>query len=252
MRSNKTPFVVAMVLIVGAIGYLSIPDSGKVATPTSEVLTHRFQANSNDEQAKRIVELEAELRRVSDRLAMLTELAKQNRDSLDESEGAETSDYLNDENDEIEGENSFEPPYIDPLSPEGIAIQDEIQDNYISQVDDIYLYEDVDPEWAEETETTVLTKLSDLDRFAVGRGSGLDESGESPDIVVSNFECRTNLCGTEIIAASEEEMIAYQHFMVAQTKRDLPSIVFSTIQPYGNKFRMKAYLARDEYEFPSL
>lgn len=146
----------------------------------------------------------------------------------------------------------------DPYSPEGIARENQLQQRYVQQVERLYQSEEIDFSWAGDMEATVLAALTDFGQQHTqsteneSSGTESDNSiGENSDIAISNFECKTNLCQTEVIAGSTEEMIAYQNFMVDQTKQTLPSIVFGTIEPYGNKFLMKAFMARDTYEYPA-
>lgn len=143
---------------------------------------------------------------------------------------------------------------FDPFSPESIAEEDEFQNNYISQIDSVYQDEEYSGAWAGTVEVEILSRLSDLDAFTQQSNPNRRPESRaiyaSPDISVSHFNCRSQLCAIEVVSGSVDEMIAYQNYMVEQTKGDLPTIVFSTIEPYGNKFIMEAFLAREEYEFP--
>ena len=193
-----------------------------------------------DRSAARLVAVEGDLARVSGQLASLREIVDDNLvtgEDPDEGEQVPTVE-----------------PELDPFSLGAIANANEQQNRYITQVEGIYHAEAISTEWASTVETDILPKLSDLGAFAQ-QFSPHNRSASAlaysvPDISVTNFSCRSQLCAGEVISGTMQEMLAYQNYMVEQTKTVLPSIVFSTIEPDGNKFKMRAFLAKERYEFP--
>lgn len=197
-----------------------------------------------DRSASRLASLESDLAQVSDQVTSLHELIRNTGEEQGINEHVAAAEDV---------EATVEPP-LDPFSPEGIAKADALQNGYISQVDGLYQLEEVSPEWADTIETKIHSRLSDLYAFQQ-QFNPRNRSPEAsayvvPDISIASFNCRSQLCSTEILSGTLEEMLSYQNYMVEQTKTDLPSMVFSTIESDGNKFRMRAFLARDGYDFP--
>jgi len=245
--NNRTLIVIVLSLtIIGALGYL-LRDTQEVASPIILVDDPEADIEDNTDMTNRFSTIESQVAEISNQVSALAVLVKHNSQQAASSSQSSESYHDVDEIDEVPVDTNT---ITDPFSPEGIAIADEIQNRYISQVDEIYSVEEFDPDWAQSVESMVLPKLTDIANLSTNKES---TDGKAPaDITVANFECRSQMCSTAVITSTMEEMLAYQNHMIDQTKSELPSIVFGTIESYGNKFKMKAYLARDEYEFPSL
>ncbi len=230
-----------------------------VANSENNINTTNANLDQTNDIEERVSGIESQISNLSHQIGQLSSLIKDSVERKVENPGREEAEEEQSEAETLATDLDETTPLaesdIDPFSPEGIALENEIQNRYVTQIDDLFQAQQLDDEWAAAVESEVLPALSNLDAFATGQPSSNQEinipQNNLPDISVSQFTCRSQLCSMEVIAGSESEMIAYQGFMVNQTKASLPSIIFSTIEPYGNKFRMQAFLGNDDFEFPS-
>ncbi|NNC99519.1 MAG: hypothetical protein HKN85_05010 [Gammaproteobacteria bacterium] len=245
MNKNALIIVLACSLMI-AVGWILWMQS---TAPKTHFEQSRGLADTRPQglSTSRLSGIEKNLAKVTEELASLRQLMKDNMATSQAGGISVQTPAAEEIQDVLESE-------LDPFSPEGIAKADREQNDYIDQVDEIFQAEDYSADWASAIEADMLAKLSDMNSFAQQfGGAGRSATGPLitvPDISVSSFNCRSQLCATEVVSGTMQEMLAYQNFMVEQTKLDLPSMVFSTIEPYGNKFKMRAFLARDEYQFP--
>lgn len=245
MRNRVNQLIVLLVMTIGILIYLLLDKREVVNSAPASVVEVGFDGQAAIEN--RLSSMERQIDEISDTVKVLASVAKQNSERTGLQEESSDNVFYED----LDTPKSLGvSESVDPFSPEGIALADKIQNDYINRIDEIYGSEELDPEWAESVESAVLPKLADVTTLAMEGENG--EKVTPADISVASFECRAQLCATEIITGSMQEMLSYQNYMVNKTKSELPSIVFGVIEPYGSKFKMKAFLARDEYEFPQL
>ena len=141
---------------------------------------------------------------------------------------------------------------IDPFSPEQIALGDQAQNAYISKLQGIFDTEPYDHSWSANTESNSLAILTDMNKFAIFSGTSKQDVdiplNNLPDVLVTRFNCRSNLCETEFATGSMNDLIAYQNYMIKKMAPSLPLAYFSPVEEVGDKYKMRVFLARNEQE----
>ena len=139
---------------------------------------------------------------------------------------------------------------IDPLSPQQIIQEDRRQNAFIFQLQDAFSTEPHDYAWSADTESSSMAILTDMDKFAKFSGIGKRDVdiplSNLPDISVTQFNCRSNMCESEFLTGSMKELIAYQRYMIKNLAPQLPLAYFSPVEAVGNKFKMRVFLAQNE------
>jgi murein L,D-transpeptidase YcbB/YkuD len=122
---------------------------------------------------------------------------------------------------------------------------------YVDRVAEIFRSRQANEEWSDRVTENSLRAMNALE-YAQARTAENSDASETADVAaaMTQFRCRDQLCEAEFVAASLRDLVAYQHQMVDRLRSDLPKIVFDVPVETGGQFRMRVYLAGDDYEFP--
>lgn len=165
----------------------------------------------------------------------------------------ESSDHYANEKPSIESEDEN-----GLMSEDWTAEQDRLQSEYVNKVSVAFDTQGLDDDsWSADVELASIHAMNTLDNTGAVNGAseqGDIQSSETSAIQasMSNFSCRGQLCEAQFQAASLKDLIAYQSQMVDKLSENLPTIVFDVPVESGGQYTMRAYLARDGYEFPAV
>ena len=121
----------------------------------------------------------------------------------------------------------------------------EEEDLFIAQTEKVFKKQEIDQQWAEETVSYVLEKISEE---ALSRHSSQTDN-EVLGAKLISLGCRRTICEMEVQSDNMSEMIRYFDIVRERLASKLPVTRFGTPIPSGAGYRAKIYLATDRASF---
>ena len=123
--------------------------------------------------------------------------------------------------------------------------EDDRQNQYLARIENLYLQQNTDIEWAENIELMIMRTV-DYDKFQAYVSENNLPEVEASLITVT---CRETICDSMIQAEGMSDLVHFQEFIIRQLSDVLPSTRFGTVSQFGNNFQMRVFFARDNVSF---